>query len=171
MNSLAILTSSFLLLLPVALYSNDNTTSRPSENALESLAWLDGVWTSFEGNRSIEELWRFSEAGFVGLFREIKDRQSTFLEFMVIEKEDHDVIMRIRHFGPGLKTAWEDKDKPMTFKLGHHSNNLAIFDGFGPQAGEKLVYRLLDTKTLEITGEFIHNQQKTVTIFKLVRRP
>jgi len=171
MGRIAFLAQACLLCQFLAAQCNSNPGKPAGEDPFLALSWLDGSWVHGDKDSSIEEHWRQSGAGLVGMFREVKKGRSTFFEIMAIEAEGRDIIMRIRHFGPGLKAAWEEKSKPMTFRLGERAGDSATFDGLEVQAGERLLYRLIDNDTLEITGEFLHGGKKRVEVFRMERKP
>ncbi len=158
-------------LLGIVLLFNTLTLAHSAPiDPLQTIAWLDGVWISEQADEVMEEHWSFSKNGLLGMFREIKNGRSTFFEIMCIEQEEHEVLLRIRHFGPALKTAWEERDNPMTFILTQFSDSLAIFAGANSQQGERLIYRLNNRNSLTITGEFLHSGKKVVEIFSFIRK-
>lgn len=134
---------------------------------IQAISWMDGRWVKAYGDNFMEEHWSNLGGTFLGMCREMKDGESTFIEIMVIEPEGADTVMRIRHFGPGLKSAWEEKDRTVVFKLGAHDNKSAVFEGLGPNEGERLAYKLIGKEILEITAEFIREGKKTTEIFRM----
>ena len=105
MRHLTWFAAALLLCLPAAASAGTDSSLPAGGDWLRELSWLQGSWIHDHGDASIEEHWSRSGAGFVGMFREAKKHRSTFMEIMAIETDGADVIMSIRHFGPGLKTA------------------------------------------------------------------
>jgi len=134
---------------------------------VQVISWLDGRWVKAYGDKFMEEHWSNLGGSFIGMCREMVDGQSTFIEIMVIEPEGADTLMRIRHFGPGLKSAREERDKTAVFRLSEFNGKLAVFEGVGPNEGEKLTYRLMSKELLEITAEFMRDGKKTTEIFRM----
>ena len=124
---------------------------------IQVISWLDGRWVKAYGENFMEEHWSNLGGSFLGMCREMKNGESTFIEIMVIEPDGADTVMRIRHFGPGLKTAWEDKDRTIVFKLGVHDSKSAVFTGVGANEGERITYKLQGKEILDITTEFVRD--------------
>lgn len=122
---------------------------------VQVISWLDGRWVKAYGENFMEEHWSNLGGTFMGMCREMKDGESTFFEIMVIEPEGTDTVMRIRHFGPGLKSAWEDRDRTVVFKLGVHDSKSAVFTGVGANEGDRITYKLQGKEILDITTEFV----------------
>jgi hypothetical protein len=137
---------------------------------VQIISWLDGRWVKAYGDNFMEEHWSNLGGTFMGMCQEMKDGKATFLEISVIEPDGEDTVMRIRHFGPGLKSAWEEKEAPMVFKLGEHSNKKAVFEGAGVNQGEKVVYSLLTKDILDITTEFLRGGKKVVETTRMIRK-
>lgn len=115
--------------------------------------WLAGTWKGTRDGAAIEEHWSRGASGLLGVFRMERGKVAVFLEAMVLEPEGTDLVLRIRHFGPGLKTAWEDKDRPVTFRLVVANDREARFEGTGPWAGETLHYLRTGDSGLEVSLE------------------
>ena len=127
--------------------------AQPLPAAPQAPDWLLGTWKGTAAGRVIEERWSRGASGLLGVFRMERGNAAVFLELMVLEPEGTDLVLRIRHFGPGLKTAWEDKDKPVLFRLVLSNGQEARFEGSGPWAGETLRYLRTGTDGLEVTLE------------------
>jgi len=52
----------------------------------------------------------------MGMFRWIRQEKVHFFELLTIEEESGSLVMRIKHFNPGLK-GWEEKDDCVTLDL------------------------------------------------------
>lgn len=136
---------------------------------VQMISWLDGRWVKAYGENFMEEHWSSLGGSFLGMCREMKDGQTSFIEIMVIEPEGEDTVMRIRHFGPGLKTAWEDKDRTVVLKLGAHDNKSAVFTGTGANEGDRITYKLLAKDILDITTEFVRDGSKKTEVVRMRR--
>lgn len=136
---------------------------------IQIISWLDGRWVKAYGENFMEEHWSSLGGTFMGMCREMKDGESTFIEIMVIEPEGEDTVMRIRHFGPGLRTAWEDKDRTVAFKLGIHDNKSAVFTGMGANEGDRITYKLLNKDILDITTEFMRDGVRKTEVVRMRR--
>lgn len=139
--------------------------------ALQIPDWLPGSWKGTRDGASIEEHWSRGTSGLMGFFRMERGNTAVFLEAMVLEPEGADQILRIRHFGPGLKTAWEDKDKPVTFRLASANDREARFEGTGPWTGESLHYLRTGDSGLEVTLEKQVDGKPKRSVYKFTRVP
>ena len=91
--------------------------------------------------------------GLMGMFRWIKEDRVSFYELIVIEQAGEFVMMRIKHFSPGLK-GWEEKDQAVDFLLVHLQGNTAVFFQQG-KSDQWLVYRLDAPNRLAV---FFHSE-------------
>ena len=121
-----------------------------------ALAGLTGTWLGEEKETRIEEHWRFAEGSYLGMFRMLKAGKSSFFELMAIERsEGGDLVLRIRHFGPFLGSAWEEKNEPTAFRVAAAGPQEITFEGIGKHAGTRLHYTFKDrelTVSLVKTG-------------------
>lgn len=138
---------------------------------LAGLDWLAGTWQGSEAGSAYEEVWRRGASGFHGMFRMERGSVAVFLEAMVLETDGAEVLLRIRHFGPGLKQAWEDKDRPVVFRLAHATPQEARFEGTGPLAGETLRYLRTGPATLEVTLDKTVQGAPRRSTFRFTRLP
>lgn len=108
------------------------------------LAWLTGNWTGTRGGDRIHECWSSLEGGaLMGMFRWLKGETVWFYEFMTLEPEDDQALLRIKHFYPGLK-GWEEKDEAVEFLLIQLREGEAVFLQQHKPDAPSLVYRLED---------------------------
>lgn len=155
------LTLAFLLIQPAQV-------ARP---ALLAPQWLPGSWKGSKDGTTIEEHWTKGESGLLGVFRMEKGAATVFLEAMVLEQDGGDMVLRIRHFGPGLKSAWEEKDSPVTFRLVASNDSEARFEGTGRWAGETLRYLRTGPAGLEVSLEKQVDGKPKRSIFQFIRVP
>ena len=92
------------------------------------LSWLTGSWHGRQGSETIEEHWSdVNGRSLMAMFRWLKEDKVWFYELMVIEQEeDGRVMLRVKHFYPGLK-GWEEKDDSAEFLLVQLQEQKAIF--------------------------------------------
>jgi hypothetical protein len=107
----------------------------------ENLTWLSGNWKGHRGQDQIEEQWSGLAGGtLMAMFRWLQGEQIWFYEFITIEQADQHVLLRIKHFYPGLQ-GWEEKDKATEFLLVQLQNREAVFFQIN-KPGPWMVYRL-----------------------------
>jgi hypothetical protein len=117
------------------------------------LAWLSGIWLGDRAGDVIEEHWSTPAGGAImGMFRWLHAGQVRFYELMTLEPEDGALILRIKHFHPGLK-GWEEKDESVTLVLVALPPGAAVFTKRDSPAPRWLIYRRPDPDTLVATFE------------------
>jgi hypothetical protein len=123
---------------------------------VQDLGFLKGVWQSQDGQTSGEERWTLTAANtWSGSAWEAKGETLAFAEALsILAVEDGTVEMHLRHFDGALNRAWEDKDRPMIFRLASCDKSSAVFDGTGDKAGEHITYRRSGDR-LEFIGDFL----------------
>ena len=105
------------------------------------LGWMSGSWKGQYGQDQVEEHWSFFGAGtLMGMLRWQKEGGVFFYEFLTIERQDDHVLLRIKHFDPGLK-GWEEKDTAMECLLVEVGDREAVFLEVN-DPGRWVVYRL-----------------------------
>lgn len=105
------------------------------------LAWLTGIWKGQHGEDRVEEHW--SALGghtLMAMFRWQKGEKVWFFEFISVEQHGEHVLLRIKHFYPGLK-GWEEKDLSTEFLLVELREREAVFLQVN-KPGPWMVYRL-----------------------------
>jgi hypothetical protein len=84
---------------------------------VEDLAWLAGSWRGEKDGTTIEEQWSKPVGNaMMGMFRWLQEGRVRFYEFMTIEREAEGIVLRIKHFGPGL-IPWEEEQESVAFVL------------------------------------------------------
>lgn len=118
--------------------------------ATSRLSFLVGTWRGELHGAVIEETWSTFESGqAIGMFRMVDAKSGVkFQELMNLTVKGDTVELRLRHFDNDL-VAFEEKDKPMLFKLQLAEKQKAIFVN---AAKEKLTYAR-DGDRLTITLE------------------
>ena len=116
--------------------------------SVADLSWLSGAWYGQVGDDLIEEHWSGPAAGtLMGMFRWIHGDQVRFYELLTIEPDGDRLLMRIKHFGPGL-IGWEEKDEAVTLALVALDAGEAIFYRNDGEKPLWLFYRREDESTL-----------------------
>lgn len=106
-----------------------------------SLAWLSGNWRGQVGSDVVEEMWSGPAAGtLMGMFRWLQGDGVRFYELLAIEAEAQGVVLRIKHFYPGLK-GWEEKNEAVNFDLVALAGQEAIFSRRDGEEPLWMVYR------------------------------
>ena len=130
---------------------------RPSPSAtLAAMAWLEGHWVG-EGLGGVsEEIWSPARGGvMMGMYRLLKGDKPTFYEFLMIVEENGTIAMKLKHFNPDF-SAWEEKEKFVTFKLVAVEERAVHFDGlsFIRETDDSLsIYLLLRDKEGKVREE------------------
>jgi hypothetical protein len=132
------------------------------------LAWLSGRWVGDDGDERIEETWSEPYAGMaLGMFRAHRAGVPRFYELFAVEPEDGRLVMRIKHFRPGL-LGWEERNESVALDL------VAVRDGEAIWAQRDtvkwLVYRLEpDGAQLNVTFEVPDEAPEPGDVFRFVR--
>ena len=127
---------------------NNHPISSMVSVSVSDLSWLSGAWYGQVGDDLIEEHWSGPAAGtLMGMFRWIHGDQVRFYELLTIEPDGNTLLMRIKHFGPGL-IGWEEKDQAVTLALVGLQTGEAIFYRLGSDEPLWLFYRMEDENTL-----------------------
>lgn len=117
----------------------------PSESlqmtSVEPLSWLEGKWIGEEADQLMEEHWSTPQGeALMGMFRFVHAGQPRFYEFMTIAVEGQEVVLRIKHFNPGL-AGWEEKEESVTYPLVQVDSGGAVFFKRGSAQPNWMVYR------------------------------
>ena len=113
-----------------------------------------------------EEVWSGPDSGtMMGMYREMKDGQTTFYELLVLELRNNTPTLLLKHFDPGLK-GWEDKDKAVTLPLQQFQPNEAMFISDDAARPTKLTYRRTGKNALEVVLERQRKGEWTKLVFR-----
>jgi hypothetical protein len=109
---------------------------------LADMAWLVGHWRGTGLGGVSEEIWADPVGGvMMGMYRLAINGKPSFYEFMHLAEDQGSLALKLKHFNPDL-TAWEEKDRFVTFPLVKLGQKEAFFSG--------LTFRLLADGRLEI---------------------
>jgi hypothetical protein len=96
---------------------------------LEAMKWLVGHWKGTGLGGVSEEIWSEPAGGvMMGMYRLVVNGKPSFYEFMHLAEENGSLVMKLKHFNPDL-TAWEEKERFVTFRLVKIGPNEAYFSG------------------------------------------
>lgn len=110
---------------------------------IDNLNFMRGYWVGDGFGGISEEVWMPASLGRMnGIYKHMKDDQTTFMEFMDISMVNDTLRLRLKHFNPDM-TGWEEKDKYITFTLKSIEPNKAVFGG--------LTYELVDPNYLKVS--------------------
>src|SRR5688572_29554658 len=92
--------------------------ARHAEPTLQDLAFLAGAWEVEEGDEFMREVWDEPRGdAMVGHFSIIEAGHATLYELLAIEEGEEGVVMRLRHFGPGLAPWASEAAGPLVMPL------------------------------------------------------
>jgi len=120
-----------------------NEGKQPAKATLSQLNWLVGYWKGEGFGSECDEIWTPQIDNTIhGIFRYAKEGKTNFTEYLVIEEQDSTLLLKLKHFSKDL-SAWEEKEKWITFNLVKIENQTAYFDGLTYyREGDKLTISL-----------------------------
>lgn len=141
----------------------------PATVTLADLSFITGLWRAEFGGGLGEEHWSPSSGdSMVGTFRFVKDGKAALYEFMLIEQTPNGLVLKLKHFNPGL-IGWEEKAQVHSYPLIEFRKGLAVFE----QADKKsrLTFRRTAKDALLVLLEQTHDgkQDSEEFSFKLVK--
>ena len=122
-----------------------------SQVKLEDLAFICGHNRGESEGTIIDEHW--SEVGgdtMIGMFRQIKHGKAQMYEFLTIEQTPAGLVLRLKHFDPGL-VGWEEKAQANSYPLVSWKPGQAVFER--ADKAMRLTFRSTSKDTLEVTLE------------------
>ena len=112
---------------------------------------MAGTWMLKHKWGDMEEFWGPPMGNnMVSSYRCVKDGKVVFYEFVVIEQTNGFPVMKMRHFNPG-NIGWEEKDKPLSYKLITLSKNKVTFESADKLV--KLTYKRLNPQKMDVVLE------------------
>jgi hypothetical protein len=142
--------------------ANHSTAGVPIEHFLD-LHWFTGIWVGGSEDYYLEEHWSTSHGDvYMGMFRMVREDSPVFYEFMTLAIEDDEIILRIKHFYPGLK-GWETKDESASFVLVGLEPGQAVFFRRNFPEPKWMVYQRSDS-TLEVHFETAEGKEPDSTL-------
>jgi hypothetical protein len=96
---------------------------------LDQMKWLVGHWKGTGLGGVSEEMWSEPAGGvMMGMYRLVVGGKPSFYEFLHLAEENGSLVMKLKHFDADL-TAWEEKERFVTFRLVKIGANEAYFSG------------------------------------------
>jgi hypothetical protein len=96
---------------------------------LDQMKWLVGHWKGTGLGGISEEMWSEPAGGvMMGMYRLVINGKPSLYEFIHLAEENGSLVMKLKHFNADL-TAWEEKERFVTFRLVRIGANEAHFDG------------------------------------------
>lgn len=106
---------------------SDYPTRSVPVSSVSRLSWLQGVWIGEDADRYMEEHWSTPKCnGLMGMFRLIQGGSPRFFELMTIDVGQGELVLRVKHFDPGL-AGWEEKAESVEFSLVQLDGQKAVF--------------------------------------------
>ncbi|MBX3365137.1 MAG: hypothetical protein KF866_10255 [Phycisphaeraceae bacterium] len=137
-----------------------------AEPSLADVAFIAGAWRSEVRGQVYEEYWTApSGSSMLGMFRWLgDDGRIRLLELLSITHEPDGVMLRLRHFRPGL-IAWADEDQPSPLALVEHGAGLARFRATDPtRSPHEIVF---SRQGLGLTITVVFNDGRNPIVFNL----
>jgi hypothetical protein len=128
------------------------TAVKPASDVkLEDLSFICGHNRGELNGAIIDEHW--SEVGgdtMIGMFRQIRNGKAEMYEFLTIEQTSTGLVLRLKHFDPGL-VGWEEKAQASSYPLISWKPNEAVFER--PDKATRLTFRSTSRETLDVILE------------------
>jgi hypothetical protein len=109
---------------------------------------LEGYWIGKIEDDIVEEGWSIPSANSImGMFKWIKEGKNYFYEFIIIEKMNDKIELKIKHFNPDFE-GWEEKSDFVCYRLLEVSTNKIVFGPPDPDEKGRLIYEKPDDNSL-----------------------
>lgn len=109
---------------------------------------LEGYWIGKIEDDIVEEGWsRPSANSIMGMFKWIKEGKNYFYEFIIIEKINDKIELKIKHFNPDFE-GWEEKSDFACYRLVEVSTNKIVFGPLNPDEKGRLIYEKPEDNSL-----------------------
>jgi hypothetical protein len=110
-------------------HTRNATDADPRTATLADLEFLVGRWVGEAFGGTVEETWNPIIGGeMLGTFRLVQEGAPVFYEIMVLSSEEGRIVLRLKHFDPGL-IGWEEKADSVAFPLIEVRGTTAWFNG------------------------------------------
>jgi len=129
------------------------------------LGWFAGNWRGKIKEDRIEECWsQPSGDSMMAMFRGFTGDRVRFYEFILIEPDDNRIVMRLKHFNPGL-IGWEEKEQVVEFVLTQLEGKTAVFL---QKNTEKTIFLIYSRENNETLTAYFDRGQDTAKVDKFV---
>ncbi len=166
-----LLALSLICLTPAVLAADDPAPEATAPEAtVADLGWITGQWRGEMDDSVIDEQWSATGGGaMMGMFRWFTETEIRLYEFMLIEPSPQGPVLRIKHFGSGLR-GWEEKDERVEFHLVEHQDGLAVFERDPEIEASQLIYRHTEEDRLEVQLIKTKDGKKNTSTFLFERQ-
>jgi len=136
-----VLATTLALALPLGLLFAAEDDKEKATVTADDLAWMAGTWRSEEGPMHFEEHWTAPwGGGLVAVSRGLSDGKVSLVELSAIEPTDDGLVLRLRHFHPGLKPWDAEKDGPLEWKLVESTEKRVVFEDKAQDFPRRVIY-------------------------------
>jgi hypothetical protein len=144
----------------ILIFSISSRAQVPTRD-IKELSFMSGKWSTHGAWGDMEESWSDPLGNcMVCAYRCVKEGKVIFYEFIVIEQQGQDIIMKLRHFSPG-NIGWEEKDKPYEYPLMFLEKDRARFER--PDKKTALTFERVTPEKLKVILERQDKNGKWVT--------
>ncbi|MHA2239588.1 MAG: DUF6265 family protein [Candidatus Hodarchaeales archaeon] len=120
---------------------------------------LEGNWRGKIGNDIVDEYWSATLAdSIMGMFRWEKAGKVSFYEFVVIDKIEDKIMLKIKHFHANL-TGWEERTDFVHYVLHEVTATRIVFGADDPSEKGRLIYEQPSKDKLTATLEMAKQNQ------------
>jgi hypothetical protein len=136
---------------------------------IQDLDFLAGRWGGTVEGFQADEIWSPAANGsLMGVYREMRDGKTTFFEFLTIEQEESGLVLRLRHFKPGMKPL---DAEATVFNMTAFTSGKAVFETAG-KLPVRMTFEQKGPDKLEILLEHKReNGEWTHELFSYTRQP
>jgi len=157
-----------LFVIALALFTTTIRAADPPRVA--NLTWLAGTWKSPAGEKTpSEETWVAPTGGsMMGMFRMMPGGKPSLYEFLLIEDDADGVVMRFRHYRPGMVDV--DKE-PLILRSTETSDKRIVLEAQGNGPLKKIVYERESANRVVVTVDTTRESKPLRLTIPLERTP
>jgi len=161
--SVSTLVALLLVSAPISI-GKGQAGSNGSKPGLDDLSFISGLWETEWGGGLGEEHWSArSGDSMVGTFRFIKEGKARFYELMLIEQTATGLVLRLKHFNPGL-VGWEEKAQVYSYSLIEYQKDKAVFEV--EDKTSRLTFQRTSKEALSVQLDQSRNGKQSAQEFK-----
>lgn len=139
---------------------------------IQQVAFIAGQWTGTLGDRHIEQHWMTPVGtSMVAAYRNVQGTEPKLYELLVIEQEGDGLVLRIKHFNPGVGLAGrQPQGESVNHRLVKVEGETAVFEGTGENPARVTFTRKAPDALDIIVGRMRDGQiAQTVFAYKQVK--
>jgi hypothetical protein len=142
---------------------DQQTVSAASRATLADVTFIAGRGVGELNGGVIEEHWSLPNGdAMMGMFSYATDGRARFYEFLLIEQTAAGLVLRLKHFNPGL-IGWEEKAEVFSYPLIEIGPKRAVFER--PDKQTKLTFDGAGDRTLAVTLDQLKDGKWTSSRF------